>query len=131
MGFLKKLFGGDGSKKQKKYVDKTGIYFFVRCDNCGSCVRLRADKQHDLLREDGGFSWHKTIVDSKCFRRIPTIVTLNGKYEMVSADIQGGQFITEEEYDAWLVEKNKPKKEEPAEETESVESPTDDTESVQ
>ena len=127
MGFLKKLFGGEGNKKEKKYADERGVYFFVRCDNCGSCVRLRADKQHDLLREGGGFSWHKTIVDSKCFRRIPTVVTLNSKYEMVSADIQGGQYISEEEYEAWLAEKNKPKQPE----DETVAEPTEDEESIQ
>ena len=127
MGFLKKLFGGDGSKKGKKYVDDKGIYFFVRCDNCGSCVRLRADKQHDLLREGNGFTWHKTIVDSKCFRRIPTVVTLNSKYEMVGADIQGGEYISEEAYEEWLAEKNKPKQTE----DETVAEPTEDEESVQ
>ncbi len=111
MGFLQKLFGGDGSKKQKKYVDKTGLYFFVRCHNCGSCVRLRADKQHDLLRTDGGFTWHKTIIDNKCFRPMPTVVTLNSTYEMVNADIEGGEYISEVEYDAWLAEKNNPQSE--------------------
>lgn len=130
MGFLKKLFGGDESKKEKKYKDEKGVYFFVRCDNCGSCVRLRADKQHDLLREGNGFTWHKTIVDSKCFRRIPTIVTLSSNYEMVSADIQGGQYISEEEYETWLAEKNKPKQVEP-EEDETVVEPTEDEESNQ
>ena len=29
MGFLKRLFGG-GDDKPKKYVDKDGIYFFVK-----------------------------------------------------------------------------------------------------
>jgi hypothetical protein len=109
MGFLKKIFGGDDSKKEQKYVDKTGIYFFVQCDNCGTCVRVRADKTHDLLIDGSTFTWHKTIVDSKCFRPIPVVVTLNRNYEMTEADIQGGQFISEEAYETWLAEKNKPK----------------------
>ena len=109
MGFLKKLFGGDDSKKEKEYVDKTGVYFFVQCDNCGTCVRVRADKKHDLLVDGSVYTWHKTIVDSKCFRRIPVVVTLNRNYEMTEADIQGGQFVSEEVYDAWLAEKNAPK----------------------
>ncbi len=109
MGFLKKIFGGDEAKKEEKYVDKTGIYFFVRCDNCGTCVRLRADKQHDLLSDGGAYTWHKTIVDNKCFRPMPVVVNLNSSYEMTEADIQGGTFISEEEYEAWLAEKNAPK----------------------
>lgn len=95
MGFLKKLFGGG---EPKKYVDKQGIYFFVVCDNCGARVRVRADKQHDLQNADSGYEWHKTIVDSRCFRRIQTVVQLDSGYQMVSHEISGGRFITEAEY---------------------------------
>ena len=52
MGFLKKLFGGG---EPKKYVDKQGIYFYVVCDNCGTRVRVRADKQHDLQNTGSGY----------------------------------------------------------------------------
>jgi len=98
MGFLQKLFGGE--KREKKYVDKTGLYFYVQCDNCGAAVRVRADKQHDLLREDAGYVWHKTIVDSKCFRRMPTVVRMDRNYEVTTAEIEGGRYITEAEYEA-------------------------------
>lgn len=99
MGFLKRLFGG-GDKEPQEYVDKTGIYFYVQCDNCGARVRVRADKQHDLLNVEGGYEWHKTIVDSRCFRPIPTVVRLNNNYEMTSHEIEGGRFMTEAEYEA-------------------------------
>ncbi len=95
MGFFKRLFG---SEKNEAYVDKQGVYFYVRCNNCGTIVRLRADKQYDLENNDGGFVWHKTIVDSKCFRPMPAVVTLNSSYELENADIQGGQFVTEADY---------------------------------
>ena len=97
MGFLKKLFGG-GEQSPKKYIDKTGVYFYVQCDNCGTRVRLRADKQHDLQNSEQGYEWHKTIVDSRCFRQIRTIVQLDSSYQMVSHEITGGRFMTEEEY---------------------------------
>ncbi len=102
MGFLKNLFGG--KKEKKPYVDTQGIYFYVQCDNCGTCVRLRADKQYDLERDGGQFVWHKTIVDNRCFRRIPTSVTLDSKYNVIGADISGGRYITADEYEAWLAE---------------------------
>ena len=102
MGFLKKLFGGGeqspGEKSSKKYVDKQGVYFFVECDNCGARVRVRADKQHDLQNTGDGYEWHKTIVDSRCFRRIQTVVQLDRSYQMVNHEISGGRFMTEEEY---------------------------------
>ena len=95
MGFLKKLFGGGAPKK---YVDTQGVYFYVECANCGTRVRVRADKQHDLQNTDGGYEWHKTIVDSRCFRRIQTVVQLDANYQMTSHEISGGRFMTEEEY---------------------------------
>lgn len=104
MGFLRKLFGGnerDGRPPQVA-ADPQGIYFYVQCDRCGAPVRLRADKQYDLINEDGGYVWHKTIVDSRCFQRMPTVVHLNNAYEMVSHEITGGHYITSEEYEALL-----------------------------
>ena len=98
MGFFKKLFGGGDGKKE--YVDKQGIYFYVQCNNCGKTVRVRADKQYDLGTEGGEYTWHKTIVDSKCFRPMNTVVTLDSKYNVISAEIDNGRFLTEEEFNA-------------------------------
>lgn len=96
MGFLRKLFGGG----DKKPVDKRGLYFYVQCDNCGAIVRVRADKQYDLNSTGSGYEWHKTIVDSKCFRRIQTVVQLDSNYSMVNHETRGGQFVTKADWDA-------------------------------
>ncbi|GJM42189.1 MAG: hypothetical protein DHS20C20_24710 [Ardenticatenaceae bacterium] len=95
MGFLKKLFGGG---EPKKYVDKQGIYFYIVCDNCGSQVKVRADKQHDLQNTGSGYEWHKTIVDNRCFRRIRTVVQLDDNFQMTNHEITGGRFISEETF---------------------------------
>ena len=100
MGFLRRLFGGN-----KEYVDKTGLYFYARCDNCGSGVKVRADKQHDLMNEGGGYVWRKTIVDSRCFRRMQADVRLDSGHKVVSSELQGGEFISEAEYEAILAAK--------------------------
>lgn len=94
IGFLKNLFGS----KDKPYVDKQGIYFYVQCDNCGTKVKLRADKQHDLNRDGDGYVWHKTIVDNRCFRPMPTVVHLDGRHQVTQAEIEGGRYLTEAEY---------------------------------
>ena len=99
MGFLKKLFGG-GEQAPQKYVDKTGIYFYVQCDNCGARVRVRADKQHDLQNTGNGYEWHKTIVDSRCFRRMQAVVQLDSNYQMTGHELANGRFLTEAEYNA-------------------------------
>ncbi len=108
MGFLKKLLGNSDRPAAKSSPtavsgDPQGVYFYVQCDRCGAPVRLRADKQHDLLNEGGGYTWHKTIVDNRCFRPMPTVVTLNASFEVTAQEITGGHYITREEYEA-LVE---------------------------
>ncbi len=97
MGFLKKLFGGE--KKNKPYVDKQGIYFYVQVDDKESYVRVRADRQHDLQRMDGGFVWHKTIVDSKYFRRMNAVVNFDNSYNITHSELDGGRFISKEQYE--------------------------------
>ena len=112
MGFLKKLLGGADRPESKASqstgnTDPRGVYFYVQCDRCGAHVRLRADKQHDLLDEGGRYVWHKTIVDNRCFRPMPTAVTLNASFEMVAHEITGGHYITREEYETLLAEQQK------------------------
>ncbi|RIK20177.1 MAG: hypothetical protein DCC51_07840 [Anaerolineae bacterium] len=108
MGFLKKIFGSSGqdNRPTSGSSDSQGIYFYVQCDRCGAPVRLRADKQYDLINESGGYVWHKTIVDSRCFRPMPTVVYLNSAYEVTSHEITGGRYITREEYEALLTPTN-------------------------
>ena len=112
MGFLKKLLGGSDRSHSKSSpsasnADPQGVYFYVQCDRCGAPVRLRADKQHDLINEGNGYTWHKTIVDNRCFRPMPTVVTLNTAYEMVAHEITGGQYITRDAYEALLDEQRR------------------------
>jgi DNA-directed RNA polymerase subunit RPC12/RpoP len=96
MGILRRLFGGRG---ERPYVDKTGLYFYVQCEHCGSKVKLRADKQHDLNQREGGFVWHKTVVDPRCFKHIPVVVTMDQNYQVINLEIEGGRFISEDEYE--------------------------------
>ena len=100
MGFLKKIFGG-GDKKPSEYVDTRGVYFYVRCHNCGTVTRVRADKEYDLIRQGNGYVWHKTIVDNRCFRNMPTVVVLDGDFDVVNAEISGGEYVTEDDYEAY------------------------------
>lgn len=97
MGFFKKLFGG-GNQANKPYVDKNGIYFYVQVNGRNSRVKVRADKQHDLMSTDDGYIWHKTIVDAKYFTRMAAVVKFDRQYNVVSQEIDGGTFITEKEY---------------------------------
>jgi hypothetical protein len=95
LNFLKKLFGpGDSSG------DPRGFFFYVQCDRCGATVRLRVHKTHDLNREGYGFVWRKTIVDSRCFKPMPTTVMFDNRYQITHQEIEGGRYLTEEQYAA-------------------------------
>ena len=114
MGFLKRLFGG----KQKPYEDKQGIYLYVVCDHCDSRLRVRVDKQYDLNRTGQGYRWRKSLVDSKCFLPMETVVTFDRSYEVVEAEIEGGRYVSQSEYEALAVAEKKRQEALAAEETE-------------
>ncbi len=98
MNFFKRLFGNTQTQEQPS-GDKDGLYFYAQCDRCSTIVRVRADKQHDLNREDSGFVWHKTIVDSKCFKPMRTVVHLDQNYRITHHDIEGGRYVTQADYE--------------------------------
>jgi hypothetical protein len=99
MSFLKRLFG-DGGSKRTSGSDDQGFFLYVRCDNCGAKVRLRVHKQHDLNLVDGGYMWVKTIVDNKCFRPMHTVVHFDSNYHITDSELEGGHYISFEEYEA-------------------------------
>lgn len=101
MSFLRRLFGGK-AEEPAEYGDPQGIYLYAQCDRCGAVVKVRADKQHDLNPESGGYVWHKTIVDSKCFQRMTTVVHFDRSYSVRDAELEGGRYITREAYEAAL-----------------------------
>ena len=98
MGFLKKLFGGDSKPSPGR--DDEGFFLYVQCDNCQAKVRLRVHKQHDLNLTDAGYEWVKTIIDSKCFRPMHTVAHFDSHYRMTDFELDGGRYISREQYEA-------------------------------
>jgi hypothetical protein len=99
MNFLKRLFGGgEPGQPADSAGDDEGFFVYVQCDRCGDRVRLRIHKSHDLNRTDEGYTWHKTIIDNRCFRPMPTVVTFNAHYQPIKQEIEGGHYISEAEY---------------------------------
>lgn len=98
MSFLRRLFGKSETAEQ---TDRGGIFVYVVCDRCGDRLRLRIDRQYDLNRiDEGGYVWHKTLVDGKCYRPMPTVVKFDSNYQVVSAEIEGGHYVSREAYEA-------------------------------
>ena len=93
---LKSLF----SSKASGPADDA-IHVYVECAKCKTTVHVRLDKRHDLsAQEGGGYFVRKEIMDSKCFRLMSAEMTLDARYHVESQEIQGGRFLTKEEFDA-------------------------------
>ena len=96
MSFLRKLFGA------KSPPPDEGIYFYVRCNNCGRIVRVRVNRQNDLQPDwdTGGYTLSKEMMDDKCFRLMRAEVAFDSNYGILSQEAQGGTFVTQADYQA-------------------------------
>ena len=98
MSWLKKLFSGRQDPK-----DPFGSWVYVRCDRCGEVLATRINLQNDLSLDfdNGGKNYfvRKLIVGSSgCFQRVEIMLTFDSKRNPKSREIQGGSFITRDEY---------------------------------
>jgi hypothetical protein len=99
---LKQVFGGGLSAG-----GDGGIYFYVRCDRCGDRVRIRLNPNSELQQEfdqsgEGvcAYSVRKMVVDQRCFRPIEVRLRFDAARRERSREIEGGTFLTREEYAA-------------------------------
>ena len=94
-GKLVSLFGGQGG------TGDDAIHIYVECERCKAKVHVRLDRRHDIsVREDGGYYVRKEIMDSKCFRLMAAEITFDSAYRIQSQEVQGGRFLTQEEFEA-------------------------------
>jgi hypothetical protein len=109
MGFFSRLFGAlrGGPAPAADGAGRNAFWVYVRCKACGEPIRVRVNREHDLSAEfeEGsdaptGYLVHKDVVGERCFRRIQVDITLDGQRKVTDRQIQGGDFLTAEEYDA-------------------------------
>ncbi len=95
MSFLKRLFGGGEPR------DPDAIWLYVRCDYCGQSMSVRVDRRFDLRPdyEQGGYRLDKEIMDGTCFSLMMARVRFDSAQRIVSQELEGGTFLTREEYD--------------------------------
>jgi hypothetical protein len=92
---LRGLVGGEGRPR-----DPDGIYFYVRCGRCGQKLKVRADRRFDLVRDldEGGYVLHKEMMDGTCFSLMYATVRFDEDKRIISREVEGGEFISEEEF---------------------------------
>jgi hypothetical protein len=104
MGFLDKvasaLFGSGGGREN---VHRE----YVRCSHCGERIPVRVDLRHELTPQygesEGTCFVRKGVIGSgetRCFRTIDVRLTFDAQKRLVSREIVGGTFITQEEFEA-------------------------------
>ena len=87
--------------------DPEGYWVYVQCDRCDEKLRCRIHLHNDLSirygkkpRADTYIS-HKTIIGSgSCFQPIELSLVFNDQREVIEREIEGGRFITAEDYAA-------------------------------
>jgi hypothetical protein len=103
MKWLKRLFASSSA-------DDSGLYYYVKGMKCGAITRLRIDRRNDLSRidddDDGAdnasYFVRKVVVDSVCYGQVEVTVRFDHAYREVAHDAQGGVFVTEADWRAYL-----------------------------
>jgi hypothetical protein len=103
MGFLKKIsivFSTSSSE------DQNASWIFVQCNRCGEKLRTRINTRSELSPEfgdsDSATSFHcrKVLIgEQRCFQQIEVNLNFDNKFRIVEKQINGGKFITREEYE--------------------------------
>src|SRR5688572_22842919 len=106
MNLLRRLLGTGN----KRAASDNAIHLYVRCDRCQALVHVRVDPLHDLVIEYGddedaaGYRLIKEIMDSRCFRLMRAEIEYDRGRREVSRQIEGGTFISKEEYDQLMAQ---------------------------
>ena len=101
MNFLKNLFGGGGSSR-----DKRSLYLYVRPKRCDKLVAVRIDLYNDLsLADEGsGYFVRKIAQAARCPFPAELMLYFDKNRKLTNSTIENGEFVSEEEYDTWVQE---------------------------
>lgn len=96
MSFLK--FWRKKPKEKKVREDKGALYLYFQCVKCGEKIRIRVNKQTDLQYSDGLYYLNKEILGNRCPNLIFASLKIDPRYQIISAEVERGKLISEEEY---------------------------------
>lgn len=107
MNFLRNIFGGGGGGNTGSSGDQRGFYVYVRPKMCKELVEVRIDTMNDLSGEDhgDGFFVRKTARAIRCPFPVEMTLHFDKNRNFLSGEIENGEFVTSQDYAAWLAEK--------------------------
>lgn len=93
MSFLKKLFSGTPTKRDKSYYT-----FNVKCNRCGEVIEGRVDLDNDLSLEYEDdhtvyFVRKGLMGNNRCFQQIEVEMKFTSTRELIEQQGQGGTFV--------------------------------------
>ena len=90
MGFLKKLFGSEGTSSGGDFYT-----FSVSCDRCGEAIEGKVNMANDLsLSDDGGYHVRKVLMGGgRCFQQIEVTLKFDTSRKLLEKQINGGKFF--------------------------------------
>jgi len=93
MGFLKKLFGGEAAKPEKRFYA-----FQVKCNRCGEIIEGRVDLDNDLSTDFEGdrtvyFARKYLMGSGRCFQQVEVKLQFTPERELIEKEVQGGKFV--------------------------------------
>ena len=104
MGFLSKILAFiTGSPASATAEDPNGLWVHFRCNRCHEPVAVRIDRRNDLSATadgPGALFVRKQVMDNKCFQLMEAELWFDRNYNIVQADISGGEMLTPDEYEA-------------------------------
>lgn len=115
MDWLRRLFGG--RTRESSPGDPHGLYLYVRCNRCGEALRVRVNLSNDLseqMADDDsdrivGYVAEKGVVGNNfmCGQTMRLYLTFDRARRLTDKRMEGGTFITEDEYRASVEEAGK------------------------
>ncbi len=102
MNFLKSLFGAGNSSNSKD----GGYYVYVKPKMCQEIVRVRINMSNDLSPTDdyNGYWMRKVASATRCPFQAEFTLHFDKSRKLVDREIENGEFVTEEDYDAFIGE---------------------------
>jgi hypothetical protein len=93
MGFLKKLFGGDTAKPEKRFY-----VYQVKCNRCAEIIEGRVDLDNDLSQDYENdspvyFVRKGLVGENRCFQQIEVELKFTPSRELIEKHVQGGTFV--------------------------------------
>jgi hypothetical protein len=95
---LANLFGGGSSSDEDRFLT-----VYVLSHRCREPIEIRVDMHNEVSRtdDDDGFYVRKVIHTSganRCFDQVELELWLDAKRNVINRDVQGGRWLTEDEY---------------------------------